>query len=77
MSDLFGSHIVGFPTRRLIYDKVQVRKHRVDIRILYILKMGEMFISSGCHHQTFNMKSLSICILKRPMNICIPEPMPI
>ena len=29
MSDLFGNHIVGFPTRRLIYENVQkVKQHK-------------------------------------------------
>ena len=43
MSDLFGNHIVGFPTRRLIYNKkikfVEMRKvHGFHIICMMILK---------------------------------------
>ena len=31
MSDLFGNHIVGFPTRRLISLRLQMKRNRIYV----------------------------------------------
>ena len=40
MSDLFGNHIVGFPTRRLICSKFQIAKNHNSLYVETSSKSG-------------------------------------
>ena len=47
MSDLFRNHIVGFPTRRLIYYKLKIRLVSDCILFLDAAKQNEEWDASG------------------------------
>ena len=51
MSDLFGNHIVGFPTRRLIFQTV----HSDSVRVLKMLNRSE----SVCENKIVSQDILS------------------
>ena len=50
MSDLFGNHIDGFPTRRLIYLFIfRMSGNRITTHLAHALKQGQLGCASICN----------------------------
>ena len=66
MSDLLGNHIVGFPTRRFIYCRIQitVNSNIINRLIEYISSNNEFFFSCNLTAFRFSKRNNLIYVLK-------------
>ena len=58
MSDLFGNHIVGFPTRRLICNKLEIRLSATELlQLLSYQHCKSIYIVDVCMYLSFTCVS--------------------
>ena len=68
MSDLFGNHIVGFPTRRLITGKMDLATRVIDVRFKItfgsLIQPIKMIIGGKIDQKLFDIKKKLPCCFK-------------